>query len=178
MCGVPEGTVPSAEEAASGQEFKLELHRIDIKLMLESGLLPEHFAIFGIKLLQGDSEKGCAHADIYEALHPDGRKVAVKKLRRSHEKRAQNSVSIYFANGEHAKIHIRQAFMWDSVSTWKNLNHPNVLTFLGFSVDVFPDYLCLVSIWADNDNIMRYINVWGFQADEVHRLVRIPSFHL
>lgn len=63
-------------------------------------------------------------------------------------------------------------------SIWKNLNHPNVLTFLGFCLDIFPDYLCLISIWADNDNIMRYIDARGFRADEVHRLVRIPSFRL
>lgn len=95
MCGVPEGTAPSIEEAAAGREFKLKLHCIDIKLTLESSLLPEDFIVSGIKLLQDTSEKGGAHADVYEALHPDGRRIAVKKLRRSKDKRKQNRVSIY-----------------------------------------------------------------------------------
>lgn len=46
-----------------------------------------------------------------------------------------------------------------------------MLPLLGVNFELFPRALCLVSLWAENDNIMTYVNSQGFIAEEVHRLV-------
>ncbi|EIN06484.1 kinase-like protein, partial [Punctularia strigosozonata HHB-11173 SS5] len=42
---------------------------------------------------------------------------------------------------------------------WRQLNHPNVLPFLGIERDTQPPWLCLVSPWIDFGNILRYLEV-------------------
>ncbi|THV03350.1 hypothetical protein K435DRAFT_651560 [Dendrothele bispora CBS 962.96] len=41
---------------------------------------------------------------------------------------------------------------------WRQLNHPNVLPFLGVNVNLFtPARLCLISPWMENGNIIQYL---------------------
>lgn len=81
MCGIPEETVPSDSDIVAGNEFKLKLNRLDVKLTIGSDLIPSSLIIQGITLLKEISEKGGAFSDVYEAQCADGTKVAVKKLR-------------------------------------------------------------------------------------------------
>lgn len=82
MCGVSEDAVPCDSEAAAGNEFKLKLNRLDVKLTVGSDLIPSSLILQGIQLLNdGVSDKGGAFSDVYEAKCADGTKVAVKKLR-------------------------------------------------------------------------------------------------
>ncbi|PBK97927.1 kinase-like protein [Armillaria gallica] len=43
---------------------------------------------------------------------------------------------------------------------WRQLRHPNVLTFLGVSKSLFAPRYCLISPWMDNGNIMSYLQVY------------------
>ncbi|KAE9402923.1 kinase-like protein, partial [Gymnopus androsaceus JB14] len=41
---------------------------------------------------------------------------------------------------------------------WSQLEHPNVLPFLGTNMDLFPDTYCLVSPWCSHGNVMIYLS--------------------
>ncbi|KAJ7585035.1 hypothetical protein C8J56DRAFT_1027479 [Mycena floridula] len=55
---------------------------------------------------------------------------------------------------------MRQKFIRDccrETLVWKQLDHPNLLPFLGVSMDLFAPSLCLVSPWLSKGNLMEYI---------------------
>ncbi|KAJ7572221.1 kinase-like domain-containing protein [Mycena floridula] len=39
---------------------------------------------------------------------------------------------------------------------WKQLDHPNILPFLGLNTEIFPPTVCLVSPWMANGNLRQY----------------------
>ncbi|KAJ7584964.1 kinase-like domain-containing protein [Mycena floridula] len=41
---------------------------------------------------------------------------------------------------------------------WKQLDHPNVLPFLGVNVDLFAPSFCLVSPWMSNGNLIQFLH--------------------
>ncbi|KAE9402581.1 kinase-like protein, partial [Gymnopus androsaceus JB14] len=41
---------------------------------------------------------------------------------------------------------------------WSQLEHPNVLPFLGTDADLFPESYCLVSPWCSHGNVMIYLS--------------------
>ena len=55
--------------------------------------------------------------------------------------------------------------------TWKLLFHPHILEFCGVSQDLYPNTLCMVSVWLNNGNLIQYIKNLDFIEHEVHRLV-------
>ena len=55
---------------------------------------------------------------------------------------------------------------------WKQLNHPNILSFLGVNADLFKESLCLVSPWMPNGNLMVYIQK-NPQHDRVTSVIQI-----
>ncbi|KIP10660.1 hypothetical protein PHLGIDRAFT_115216 [Phlebiopsis gigantea 11061_1 CR5-6] len=156
MCGISEDAIPSVADNAIGNEFKLTLNRLDVKLTIGSDLIPSSLIIQGISLLKDTSDKGGAFSDVYEGQSSDGTKVAVKKLRTT-------------LNASDTRTYSR-AFCREA-SIWKHLRHPNVLQFLGVNFELFPRSLSLVSLWAENDHIMRYLHTQGFISDVVHRLL-------
>ncbi|GJE84240.1 kinase-like protein [Phanerochaete sordida] len=156
MCGVAEGAEPSAVARSTTQEFLDSLHALSAQLLVRSGLVPERLVVPKIPAPEEEARRG----DVYQGLHRDGRKVALKRLRGSVNTWAQN------------RSFIRAA------SAWKDLNHPNVLQFLGFSFDSFPGRLCLVSLWAENGTIMELIEAQGFEEDSVHRMLHEISLGL
>ena len=40
---------------------------------------------------------------------------------------------------------------------WKQLNHPNVLPFLGINMELFTPRFCLVSPWMSNGSLLDYL---------------------
>lgn len=81
MCNTSEDAIPSEADIACGNEFKLKLNRLDVRLTVGSDLIPSSLIIQGISLIKEVSDKGGAFSDVYEAQCTDGTKVAVKKLR-------------------------------------------------------------------------------------------------
>ncbi|KAF9059380.1 kinase-like domain-containing protein, partial [Rhodocollybia butyracea] len=43
------------------------------------------------------------------------------------------------------------------VLVWSQLDHPNILPFLGIDVDLFPERFCLVSPWCNHGNVIKYL---------------------
>jgi hypothetical protein len=54
---------------------------------------------------------------------------------------------------------------------WKQLQHPNVLSFLGVDADTFPGYLCMVSPWMPNGTILEHIKNTDPSGTEMMRYV-------
>ncbi|KAJ7607395.1 kinase-like domain-containing protein [Roridomyces roridus] len=44
---------------------------------------------------------------------------------------------------------------------WKDLNHPNILPFIGIDRETFPNSLCMVSPWMENGTVLKYLDVHG-----------------
>jgi hypothetical protein len=58
---------------------------------------------------------------------------------------------------------------------WKQLNHPNVLTFLGVDTETFAstNYLCMVSPWMTNGTLSQYMTSAGYAPEyDSPRVVR------
>jgi serine/threonine protein kinase len=41
---------------------------------------------------------------------------------------------------------------------WRQLHHPNVLTFLGIDAETYPPYFCMVSPWMEHGTLKDYVN--------------------
>ncbi|KAF9053824.1 kinase-like protein, partial [Hymenopellis radicata] len=64
---------------------------------------------------------------------------------------------IFLENGHVARQKIIKSFCSEAL-VWRNLNHPNVLPFLGVSKDLFYPSFCLISPWMNNGNIMAFLS--------------------
>ncbi len=51
---------------------------------------------------------------------------------------------------------IYQQFCQEAL-VWKQLNHPNVLAFLGVNMELFAPRFCLVSPWMSNGTLLDYL---------------------
>ncbi|EJU01860.1 kinase-like protein [Dacryopinax primogenitus] len=85
---------------------------------------------------------GGGYADVWRGKRSsDGMEVALKGLRINHE----DQVLI--------KLLIRE------ISIWSTLDHPNVLPFLGLSIQPGWRIPCLVSPWLTHGNVMKYLEL-------------------
>ncbi|KAE9408334.1 kinase-like protein, partial [Gymnopus androsaceus JB14] len=58
---------------------------------------------------------------------------------------------------------------------WSQLEHPNVLPFLGTNMDLFPESYCLVSPWCSHGNVMVYLSTHP-EADKMG-IARLEYLH-
>jgi len=86
-----------------------------------------------------------------------GKDVAIKALRIYEE----NSIRVIY-----------ERFCNEAIQ-WKQMDHPNVVPFLGMDTSLFP--LCMVSPWMSNGNITTYLKN-NENADRL--LLARPSFSL
>ncbi|KAF5371255.1 hypothetical protein D9758_004236 [Tetrapyrgos nigripes] len=64
---------------------------------------------------------------------------------------------MFTASDQETKEKVAFAFRHEAL-LWRQLNHPNVLPFLGVNVNLFnPTRLCLISPWMENGNIIQYL---------------------
>ncbi|EPQ54890.1 kinase-like protein, partial [Gloeophyllum trabeum ATCC 11539] len=57
---------------------------------------------------------------------------------------------------------------------WQYLAHQNILPFLGVECDLYPNQWCLVSLWMDNKDIVRYLRGRQPPAD-IHVLYEVAQ---
>ncbi|PBK87161.1 kinase-like protein, partial [Armillaria gallica] len=87
---------------------------------------------------------GGGYADIYQG-RMKGIDVCLKVLR-------------IFTNGEmKPRGDIRKKFC-SEVLVWRNLEHPNVLRFVGVNEDLFYPSFCLISPWVKNGDIISFLS--------------------
>ncbi|KAH8810365.1 hypothetical protein DL96DRAFT_1759947 [Flagelloscypha sp. PMI_526] len=100
---------------------------------------------------------GGGYADVHRGNFKDRQDVCLKVLR------------VYLHPGqdgedEIAKRGVIRAFLHEAV-LWHQLNHPNILPFLGVSFDAFPNRVCFVSPLMENGDIMSYVKRTSSSVD-------------
>ncbi|KAJ7162180.1 kinase-like domain-containing protein [Mycena filopes] len=112
-----------------------------LKLSQKSRLLPTSFLVENVVCDSRDPAGGGGFADVYKG-QLSTTAVALKVLR------------IHVAGAlltEVEKNFCREALIW------RQMQHPNILPFLGISKTVFPGRLCMVAPWMDAGSVMTYI---------------------
>ncbi|PBK87183.1 kinase-like protein, partial [Armillaria gallica] len=62
-----------------------------------------------------------------------------------------------FTNGDtKPREDVRKEFCCE-VLVWRNLNHPNVLSFIGINEDLFYLSFCLISPWMNDSNLISFL---------------------
>ncbi|KAJ7718322.1 kinase-like domain-containing protein [Mycena metata] len=112
----------------------LDARRLIVQLSEAADLLPSSLTIHGIENTK-ETALGGNFGDIYTASHR-GQAVAVKRLR-------------FFQEDEDE---VRKKFCREAL-IWKNLEHDNILPFLGVDSETFPGFLCMVSLWMDKGSL-------------------------
>jgi Protein tyrosine and serine/threonine kinase len=54
---------------------------------------------------------------------------------------------------------------------WKQLEHPNVLPFLGIDLEVFPGFMCMISPWMQHGTIMAHLEDNGPENIDIDRCI-------
>ncbi|KAJ7604322.1 kinase-like domain-containing protein [Mycena rosella] len=88
---------------------------------------------------------GGAFSDIFRASYR-GQPVGLKWLR-------------IFHRGSGVR-HIR-SMVFQAAQTWKDLDHPNILPFIGIDRDTFSSSLALVSPWMEKGNVVQHLTNYG-----------------
>ncbi|KAJ7141940.1 kinase-like domain-containing protein [Mycena crocata] len=102
---------------------------------------------------ESDSIMGGAFSDIYKACF-QGKKVAVKVIREFHRG---------------SDLHRFRSNFYREALVWKELDHPNILRFIGVDRETFAPSVGMVSPWMANGNILQYLDSHG--RDDVNKLL-------
>ncbi|KAE9397273.1 kinase-like protein [Gymnopus androsaceus JB14] len=145
-----------ADEASSAMEaLQMELDRIRPqkhsqrrKHCLKSmrylnrlhGVLPPSMCLTGLVRESQNAVGGGGFADIWIG-RLDEQRVCIKVLR-------------FFQQGTDRKTLLKM--LSKEVLLWRQLNHPNILPFLGINTELFSPSFCIVSPWMSNGDIMSY----------------------
>ncbi|KAF8135233.1 kinase-like domain-containing protein, partial [Mycena galopus ATCC 62051] len=113
-----------------------------LKVAKKSNLLPSSFLVEDVHCPNMNPVGGGGFADVYKGSLYD-RPVALKVLR------------IHTAGAVLAKI--EQSFC-NEAFIWRQLNHPNILPFLGISKALFTGRLCMIAPWMENGNLLSYLD--------------------
>ncbi|KAJ6463328.1 kinase-like domain-containing protein [Mycena sanguinolenta] len=115
------------------------------KLSERCDMLPSSLFITGVSGREEHPTFGGGYGDIFRASY-NSKPVALKRMR-------------YFLRGaELRRVHLK--FCREAL-VWKDLRHPNILTFLGIDRDSFPSTLCMVSPWMEHGTILNYLQNHG-----------------
>ncbi|KAJ7584946.1 hypothetical protein C8J56DRAFT_1053351 [Mycena floridula] len=112
------------------------------RLAAQRGILPPSFFLHNVIRDGLHPVFGGGFADVYKGKL-NGEAVCLKALR-------------FFVE----RPEMAQTLLSDccrEALVWKQLNHPNVLPFLGVNVDLFAPSFCLVSPWMSNGNLMQFL---------------------
>ncbi|TDL20541.1 kinase-like protein [Rickenella mellea] len=127
--------------ATSLQHQKFE--RFVRKLVRETGILPVGLLVTNAKRIGGDPVSGGGFADVWRGEFR-GTPVAMKVLR-------------IFQVGKNNLETIHRKFCEEAL-IWQQLNHDNILPFIGISKNEFKPRLALISPWMENGTLISYLN--------------------
>ncbi|KAJ7507505.1 kinase-like domain-containing protein [Mycena galericulata] len=149
------------------QDYGKGLHsgasRFLVKLTAASGIMPPESVIHGVTRDRDEDslEKAGGFANVFSGRYK-GKKVALKQLR------------IYGIPSASKAKEAFNAFCKEAI-VWGQLDHPNVLPFLGVEADTPPtNYYCMVLPWMDNGTILDHVERHGV-IDIDKRIVEIAE---
>ncbi|KAF9027827.1 kinase-like protein [Hymenopellis radicata] len=103
-------------------------------------MLPTSLFCHGVRPEGKSPIAGGGYADVWRGVTEDGKLVCLKALR-------------LYVHGGSTRDEIFKAFCREAL-LWRQLRHPNILPFVGVSLDLFHPSFCLISLWmADGDLI-------------------------
>ncbi|KIK59390.1 hypothetical protein GYMLUDRAFT_44736 [Collybiopsis luxurians FD-317 M1] len=106
------------------------------------GVLPNSFYVEEAVRVGRHAVSGGGFADIWRGRFNNG-DVCLKVLR------------IFTSDGDVGKWVLKE--FCEEALVWKQLDHPNVLPFIGVNREIFYPSYCFVSPWMQNGNIMSYL---------------------
>ncbi|KAF9072307.1 kinase-like domain-containing protein [Rhodocollybia butyracea] len=104
------------------------------------GVLPPSMILDGLVCESKRAVKGGGFSDVYIGRWYD-RRVCMKVLR-------------YFQEGSERETLLKA--LSKEVLLWRQLNHPNILPFLGVNTEMFAPTFCIISPWLFNGDIISY----------------------
>ncbi|KAJ7607404.1 kinase-like domain-containing protein [Roridomyces roridus] len=125
------------------EEHAQKARRIIRKLSKACDRLPSSLFITGVSKREVHPSFGGGFGDVYRAQY-NNKTVALKHLR-------------HFLRGE--ELRALRLKLCQEALIWKDLNHPNILTFIGIDRETFPSSLCMVSPWMENGTVLNYLNL-------------------
>ncbi|KAJ7583592.1 kinase-like domain-containing protein [Mycena floridula] len=115
------------------------------RLTKQHGILPPSFFIHDVVLDGLNPVSGGESADVFKGVL-NTLPICLKRLRIFTTQTAEIRERLL-------KKCCREAILW------RQLDHPNVLPFLGVSLEVFAPSFCLVSPWMSNGNLREYVQL-------------------
>ncbi|KAF8921165.1 kinase-like domain-containing protein [Mucidula mucida] len=124
------------------------------------GVVPTSFSCPDVRCQGKHAVWGGGFADIWKGQMND-ETVCLKVLR------------IFLENGHVERKKMIKSFCSEAL-VWRNLNHPNVLPFIGVSKDLFYPSFCLISPWMNNGNIMAFLSQ-NPDHDRLHSVTEVAQ---
>ncbi|KAJ7587241.1 kinase-like domain-containing protein, partial [Mycena floridula] len=113
------------------------------RLAFQKGILPPSFFLHDVTRDGLHPVSGGGFADVYKGKL-NGEVVCLKALR-------------FFIDRPEMVQQLLNDCCREAL-VWKQLNHPNVLPFLGVNVELFTPSFCLVSPWMSHGNLMQFLD--------------------
>ncbi|KAK1231569.1 MAP kinase kinase kinase activity protein [Marasmius sp. AFHP31] len=128
--------------AAPGPQRKRLVKRLRA-LVKEQRTLPSSILLNDVVIDGSYPLSGGGYSDIWKGT--DGpKKVCLKVLR------------LHTHGGDQEREKVAARFLKETL-VWTQLNHPNVLPFLGVNTKLFPRGFCLVSPWMNNGHLLSFL---------------------
>ncbi|KAE9404707.1 kinase-like protein [Gymnopus androsaceus JB14] len=124
-------------------DFRFELFRCTRRVARKFEMLPGSVYLRDLTREGNDPIWGGGYADIWKGRAASGEDTCLKVLRIFTTDTSTNQVFKDFSQ---------------EVLVWSQLNHPNVLPFLGINVHLFPGRFCLVSPWYSHGSVVNYLS--------------------
>ncbi|KZT27470.1 kinase-like protein [Neolentinus lepideus HHB14362 ss-1] len=132
---------------------KSTISRLLVALALQCGQNPPALLLQAkVELVDRDPIAWGGFADVYLGILK-GRHVAVKRLR-AHQLAATDA------------IHLRKALLREAI-IWHQLQHDNILPFLGIDCDSITSMFCMVSPWMKNGTIINFLHRKGAENVDI-----------
>ncbi|KIM44882.1 hypothetical protein M413DRAFT_67004, partial [Hebeloma cylindrosporum] len=113
-----------------------------LRELARESILPPSFFVSNVRRGAGHAVQGGAFADIYKGTM-SGSPVCFRVLR------------MFEGPLEERKLLYKD--FCSEVVVWRQLKHPNVLPFIGASIDLFAPQFCFVTPWLHNGDIISYL---------------------
>ncbi|KAE9382885.1 kinase-like protein [Gymnopus androsaceus JB14] len=124
--------------------FQFELFRCIHRIARKYEMIPPSLYLRDLVKEGNDQVWGGGYADIYQGRTVNGELACLKVLR-------------VFTTLESSKQLFKE--FSQEVLVWSQLEHPNILPFLGINMDLFPGRYCLVSPWCGHGSVMNYLSM-------------------
>ncbi|KAE9406195.1 hypothetical protein BT96DRAFT_811348, partial [Gymnopus androsaceus JB14] len=108
-------------------------------------LLPSSLYLWDLRKEADYPVCGGGYADIWRGQMASGDPACLKVLR-------------FFTATEPSRSELFKEVSQE-VLVWSQLDHPNVLPFLGVNTELFPQNYCLVSPWCRDGSVMNYLSM-------------------